>query len=106
MFVVYNKITNSTNILKNKDQDPSSRQVYLNNNLDNIIPFPPMNKDGYLFYYEGCLYSVIEANDFVRIYKSASSEIRSSSKYLRNMAPLFSKITEFSNPIIMKIYLK
>ena len=106
MFVVYNKITNSTNIFKNKDQDPSSRQVYLKNNLDNIIPFPPMNKDGYLFYYEGCLYSVIEASDFVRIYKSASSEIRSSSKYLRNMAPLFSKITEFSNPIIMKVYLK
>lgn len=106
MFVVYNKITNSTNILKNKDQDPSSRQAYLKNNLDNIIPFPPMDKDGYLFYYEGCLYSVIEATDFVRIYKSASSEIRSSSKYLRNMAPLFSKITEFSNPIIMKVYLK
>ena len=106
MFVVYNKITNSTNIIKNKDQDPSSDQVYLRNNLDNIIPFPPMNKDGYLFYYEDCLYSVIEANDFVRIYKSASSEIRSSSKYLRNMAPLFSKITEFSNPIIMKVYLK
>jgi hypothetical protein len=106
IFVVYNKITNSTNIFKNKDQDPSSNQVYLENNLDNIIPFPPMNKDGYLFYYEGCLYSVIEANDFARVYKSTSSGIRSSSKYLKNMAPVYNNITGFSNPIIMKVYLK
>lgn len=106
MFVAYNKITNSTNIFKNKDQDPSSNQVYMKNNLDNIIPFPPMNKNGYLFYYEGCLYSVIEANDFAKAYKSTSSEIKSSSRYLKNMAPIYNTITEFSNPIIMKVFLK
>jgi hypothetical protein len=106
MFAVFNKITNSTSIFKNKDQDPSNSRVYLKNNLDNMIPFPAMNKNGYLFYYEGCLYSVIEASDFAKVYRSTSTEIKSSSKYLKNMAPIFSKITEFSNPIIMKVYLK
>ena len=65
-----------------------------------------MNKEGYLFYYNGCLYSVIEANDFARAFKSASSGIKSSSKYLKGMAPVLSNITEFSNPIIMKVFLK
>jgi hypothetical protein len=106
MFAVFNKVTSSTNIFKNKDQDPSNSQVYLKNNLDNLVPFPPMNKEGYLFYYDGCLYSVIEANDFARAYKYASSGIKSSSKYLKNMVPVFSNITEFSNPIIMKVFLK
>lgn len=106
MFAVFNKKAESTRIFKNRDVDPSYNQVYLKNNLDNLLPFPPMNKDGYLFYYEGCLYSVIEANDFARVYKSASSGIRSSSRYLKNMVPVFENITEFSNPVIMKVYLK
>lgn len=106
MFAAFNKVTNSIKIFKNKDQNLSDSQVYLKNNLDNLIPFPPMNKEGYLFYYNGCLYSVIEANDFARAFKSASSGIKSSSKYLKGMAPVLSNITEFSNPIIMKVFLK
>lgn len=106
MFAVFNKITNSTKIIKNGNQARPDYQVYLKNDLDNIFPFPPMNKDSYLFYYKGCLYSVIEASEFAKAYKSTSPEIRNSSEYLRDMAPVFSKITEFNNPIIMKVYLK
>lgn len=106
IFAVYNKITNSTDIHKNKDQELSYSQVYLKNNLDNIIPFPPMNRNGYLFYYEDCLYSVIEAIDFAKAYQSAPEETKNSTKYLRKMAPLLNTINEFSNPIIMKVYLK
>jgi hypothetical protein len=106
MFAVYNKITNSTKIIKNGPHKRPVNQVYLKNDLDNIFPFPPMNKNGYLFHYKGCLYSVIEAGDFAKVYKSTSLEIKNSSKYLRDMAPVLSKITEFNNPIIMKVYLK
>ncbi len=106
IFAVFNKITNSTRIFKNNDRDPSNKQVFLKNNLDNIIPFPPMNKSGYLFYYEGCLYSVIEAKDFMEAYLSATEKTKKSSKYLKSMESAFSSIDEFSNPIIMKVYLK
>ncbi len=106
MFAVYNKNTNSTSIFRNNDYVSSTREVYLKNDLDNLIPFPPMNKDGYLFYYDGCLYSVIEAIDFVKYFKSRHSEAKSSSRYLRSMDPVLSNITEFSNPVLMKVHLK
>jgi hypothetical protein len=106
MFAVYNKNTNSTSIFRNKDYVPSVREVYLKNDLDNLLPFPPMNKDGYLFYYDECLYSVIEATDFVKYFKSSPLESRISSGYLRSMSPVLSNITEFSNPVLMKVQLK
>jgi hypothetical protein len=74
--------------------------------LDNLIPFSPMNKIGYLNYYQGCFYSVIEANEFAKYYNTPSANCKSSSKYLKNMIPVYSRINEFSNPIIMKITLK
>jgi len=106
MFAVYNKNTNSTSIYRNNDHVPSTREVYLKNDLDNLIPFPPMNKDGYLFFYDGCLYSVIEANNFVKYIKADDTKAGSSSKYLRTMAPVLSNITEFSNPVLIKVHLK
>lgn len=106
MFAVYNKNTNSTSIFRNNDYVSSTREVYLKNDLDNLIPFPPMNKDGYLFYYDGCLYSVIETIDFVKYFKSGHTKAKSSSRYLRTMDPVLSNITEFSNPVLMKVHLK
>ena len=91
MFAVFNKITNSVSICKNSDQDSPSSQVYLRNDLDNLISFPPMNRDGYLFYYKDCLYSVIEAHDFASVYESRSNQIKNSSQYLKNMSPVLIK---------------
>ena len=78
----------------------------MKNDLDNLLPFPPMNKDGYLFYYDECLYSVIEATNFVKYFKSSPLESRTSSGYLKRMSPVLSNITEFSNPVLMKVQLK
>jgi hypothetical protein len=106
MFVVFNKLKNSTKIFKNKIWSRPSSPIYLKNDLDNIVPFPPMNQIGYLFYYRECLYGIIEAKDFANAYKTASSDYKKETGYLRSMAPVFSTINEFSNPIVMKVYLK
>ena len=108
LFALFNKRTASVKILANKNYAPrTNNQVYLKNNLDNIITFPLISKmNGDLFYYDNCLYSVIEAKDFVAAYQSASEKTKNSTKYLKTMASVFSAITEFSNPIIMKVYLK
>jgi hypothetical protein len=49
---------------------------------------------------------VIEAKDFSAAYKSASIETKKGSDYLRKMAVDFSNISEFENPIIIKIHLR
>lgn len=106
MFAVYNKNTNSIHIIKNKDSEPSRNQVFLQNDLDQIIAFPAMDKTGYLYFYGNCLYSVIGAGDFTKAYKLAFNNNKRSSRYLKNMTPVFNQITEFSNPIIMKVHIK
>jgi len=107
LFAVFDKRNNSVKILANKYFEPrTNNQVYLRNDLDNIIAFPSINKSGNIFYYDKCLYSIIEAKDFLKAYKSASAETRNSTKYLKSMTPVLSTITEFSNPVIMKVYLK
>jgi len=105
LFAIYNKVTGIVKISTNKYYERLNSQVFLRNDLDNIMPFPPMNQNAYLFYYDGCLYSVIESTDFTEAYQKASEKTKNSTKYLKNMAPAFSKITEFSNPLIMKLYL-
>jgi hypothetical protein len=106
MFVVYNKATKSTKIFKSPVTEHKFNQVYLKNDLDKIIPFPPMNKEGYLFYYNGNLYSVIEANFFTNIYGTTSGASIKSTKFLGKDASLLSGISETGNPIIVKVYLK
>ncbi len=106
LFAVYNKRTDSVKVFKNKYYEKLSSQVFLRNDLDNLISFPPMNQSNFLYYYDGCLYGVIEATDFAEAYRKASGETKNSTEYLRTMAPALSKITEFSNPIIMKVSLK
>ena len=65
-----------------------------------------MNKEGYLFYYNGNLYSVIEANFFTNIYGTTSGASKKSTKFLGKDASLLSGISETGNPIIVKVYLK
>jgi len=61
---------------------------------------------GTIFYFDKCLYSIIESKDFAKAYKSVSVKSKRATKYLRDMAPVFGKIDEYSNPVIMKVYLK
>jgi hypothetical protein len=65
-----------------------------------------MSGKEYLLFHDECLYSVIEAKDFSAAYKSASMETKKGSDYLRKMAVDFSNISEFENPIIIKIHLR
>jgi len=107
LFAVINKQNDSVKIMANKNYDPRmNTQVYLKNDLDNIIAFPPMSENGDFFYYDNCFYSVIEAKDFANAYQSASVKVKNSTSYLKTMAPVFNSINEFSNPVIMKVYLK
>lgn len=106
LFALYNKNTDSIKICINKHVERPRVQVYLHNDLDNLIAFAPMNRNAYMYYYSNCLYSVIEAKDFMAAYQSATEKIKKSSKYLKSMASVFNSIDEFSNPIIMKVYLK
>jgi hypothetical protein len=106
IFGIYNKTNDSIKLSINKDINFTSWNIYLENDLDNLVNFYPIGPLGNLFYYEGCLYAIVEANIFSEKYKSASAETKSSTEYLRNMAPIFESINEFSNPIIMKVYLK
>lgn len=104
LLAILDKQSNSVRILRN--QDTSSRQIYLNNDIDSLIPFPFMNQIGYIFYFDGWLYSIVEAKDFEKYYKSASAKIKASMKSLNDMPSTYTEITEFSNPVIMKVYLK
>lgn len=106
LFAICNKTLDSVRIYTNKDADKPFTKVYLRNDLDNLVAFPPMNIDGYITYYDGCLYSIIEAWDFAKAYASATEKTKNSTEYLRRMAPTFKMIDANSNPIIMKVYLR
>jgi hypothetical protein len=106
LFTVYDKSSDSVKIFTIKSYKRTYTQVYSRNDLDNLVAFPPMDQNGYLFFWDGCLFSVIEAKDFTEAYRSATPENKNSTKYLKNMVPFLSTVTEFSNPIIMKVYLK
>jgi hypothetical protein len=106
IFIVYDKNKDSFKAFRNLNYKRPSDQIFLRNDLDKIAAFPPMNKNGNLNYCKGCLYSIIEASDFVMAYNKASIKTKSATKYLRDIAPTLNKINAFSNPVIMKIYLK
>jgi len=53
-----------------------------------------------------CLYSIIDGEEFARYYRNASETAGNATKYLRQMAPILDAIDEFSNPVVMKVYLK
>jgi len=106
VFSVYNKDTGIVKSYKAGTFDPLNNQVFAKNDLDNMIPIPIMSGKEYLFFHDECLYSVIEAKDFSAAYKSASMETKKGSDYLRKMAVDFSNISEFENPIIIKIHLR
>ncbi len=106
LFCVFEKRTDSIKIFTNKYFETTFTPVYLKNDLDNFLAFPPMNEDGILTFYDGCLYAVVDAKDFTKSYRALSVKARNSTKYLKNSAPSFSTITEFSNPIMMKVSLK
>lgn len=106
IFVIYDKESSLYRLLTTRKYERTYTQVYLKNDLDNIVPFAPMDKDGYLHYYKDCLYSVIDSKEFISYYSRTPKRVKIASKYLRGMAPILSEIDEFDNPIIIKIYLE
>ena len=92
-------------IVNNFSEEPFF-QLYFKNDIDKIVDFPLLNDNGYFLYYNNCLFGIIGAMDFIRAYHNTEPKIKKSSKYLISMIPVFNTITEFSNPIIVKIYLK
>lgn len=106
IFVIYDKGSRKVEMSTIPDFNSYGSQVYVKNDLDFLVDFPVFNKSGYIFYSDECLYSVIEATYFKEAYSKATERQKNSSKYLRSMKPVLSSITEFSNPIIMKIILK
>jgi hypothetical protein len=78
----------------------------MGNDLDHLTSFPPMSKTGQFYYYNGCLYSITEAKNFVDVYMNAPDEVKKSTDYLRSMEQVFSGKDELDNPLIMKVHLK
>ncbi len=106
LFTIYKKESQTSRIFSSNDSKNPTQQVFFKNDLDRFTAFPPANKNGYINYYNNCLYSIINATDFAEAYSSLSEEEKNSSDYLKSMYPVFSKIDENNNPIIMKVYLK
>ncbi len=106
IIAVYNKDDKSVNLHTLKVFKFASDKLYFKNDIDEIIDFPLLNDNDYFLYYNNCLFSIINAMDFIRAYRNTEAKIKKSSKYLISMIPVFNAITEFSNPIIVKIYLK
>jgi hypothetical protein len=107
LFAFIDKRNYLVKISANKYYKPgTNNQVHLKNDLDYTIAFPAMDKSGSIFYYDNCLYSIIEPIAFLKAGKSVSEKTKNSTNYLNNVAPVLSILTEFSNPVIMKVYLK
>lgn len=107
IFALFDKESGKIELSTIADFDSRGSQVFLKNDLDFLADFPVFSKsEGYLFYSGECLYSVLEATYFSEIYSKATEESKNSSEYLRNMRPVFDSVDEFSNPVIMKVYLK
>jgi hypothetical protein len=106
VFVVQNKRGNSIKMILDRISKFAYSNAYFKNDLDGIVDFNPLTSQGKIIYYNECLYSIVDANRFSKAYHSASIKSKNSSEYLIKMAPIFNSIDEFSNPIIMKVYLK
>lgn len=107
IFALYDKISGRLKVSTIPYFDSQGSQVYLKNDLDFLVDFPAFNKSqGYIFYSGECLYSVLDAKYFMEAYNKTVEERKNSSEYLRDMKPVLSSVTEFSNPVIMKVHLK
>jgi hypothetical protein len=106
VFVVQNKRDNSIKMVLDKISKWAYNNAYFKNDLDGIVDFNPLTEQGKFIYFKECLYSVVDAKRFKKAYQSASNKSKNSSEYLIKMAPTFKSIDEFSNPIIMKVFLK
>jgi len=104
VFVAHNK-SSSENKIQIEYFNPDDRRVKLKNDLDEIFDFIIQGREG-LCLHDGYLYSLIEAYDFKKAYDEATEEEKTASKYLRDMAPAFSEIDEFDNPVIMMVKLQ
>jgi hypothetical protein len=106
VFVVQNKRDNSTKMILDRISKFEYSNAYFKNDLDGIVDFNPLNRQGKFIYYKECLYSILDAKSFNKAYQSASNKSKNSSEYLIKMVPILKSIDDFSNPIIMKVYLK
>jgi len=107
IFALFDKESGKIELSTIADFDSRGNQVFLKNDLDFLADFPVFSKsEGHIFYSGECLYSVLEAKYFSETYGKATEESKNSSEYLRNMRPVFGSVNEFSNPVIMKVYLK
>jgi len=106
LLCIYDKKSGEQIVASNREYKTSSQQVLMGNDLDHLTSFPPMSKTGQFYYYNGCLYSIIEAKDFAEVYMGAPEEAKKSTDYLTRMEQAFSGIDELDNPLIMKVHLK
>lgn len=65
-----------------------------------------MNKNGYMTYKNNCLYSVIDAGEFAKVYKIKNLRRGITEGHNKKINPSLNEIDEFDNPVIIKLYLK
>ncbi len=106
VLVTYDRNTGATEMNTLKEFKRAYTRVFLKNDVDNLVPFAPVNENGYFIASGNCMYCIIDGGEFSRYYRNASETTRNATKYLRQMAPILDTIDEFSNPVIMKVYLK
>ena len=106
LMCIYDKKSGEQIVASNREYKASSQQVLMRNDLDHLTSLPPMSSTGRFYYYNGCLYSITEAKNFVDVYMNAPEEVKKSTDYLRSMEQVFSAMDELDNPLIMKVHLK
>ena len=107
IFALFDKESGEIELLTIAEFDSRWNHVFLKKDHDFLTDFPVFSKsEGHIFYSGECLYSVLEAKYFSETYGKATEESKNSSEYLRNMRPVFGSVNEFSNPVIMRVYLK
>lgn len=106
LFAIYNKKYDELRIITNKNIELPNDQIFLKNDLDDLLPFSPMNKNGYMTYKNNCLYSVIDAGEFAKVYKKKNLRRGITEGHSKKMNSSLSEIDEFDNPVVLKLYLK
>jgi hypothetical protein len=106
LFAVYNKKSDKLRIITHKNIELPTDQIFLRNDLDDLLPFSPMNKNGYMTYKNNCLYSVIDAGEFAKAYKKKKLRRGNTEGHNKKMNSSLSEIDEFDNPVVLKLYLK
>ena len=106
LFAIYNKKSDKLRIITHKNIELPNDQISLKNDLDDLLPFSPMNKNGYMTYKNNCLYSVIDAGEFAKVYKIKNLRRGITEGHNKKINPSLNEIDEFDNPVIIKLYLK